>query len=484
MRLLAALLVGAVFCGLPFGAASGQTISIGQATPGTPTKSLPPSVKAPAGKITLFADYGDVTADGVRVYIVNRTSQSVAFEAQDGDPYLKLEVLDAKTNKWVRAQPHQDSFCGLSYHAIALDPEEFYATRGLHPTSGTAATVRYRLYDDVDVASNTAAGFYDPAELDKARTDRLAIEKGGRSLLEEVLFAKTGPPSPDELEKREEALRKVADLPPTTAVAILERVLHDPSRTSRELGAALRSLRNMPGAYAIHIRRILRDPSPALRRATLSELRFIEDLAEPGFIAMLVKEVANPQAADLDYLLECIGGYRTTEVEAQLASISTDARYRESVRTRARYELEQWFGDAVVDLRLTPRGNYSDGHKVPVFVDVTLTNSSGRRVTFDYSRPTDVLGLYLTDDDGRDHRFLAPKKSVAWYTKPAQTGATHVDLAPGAAHTLTVRVADYFDLPQSPGGGHRPVTLWASARILGEHRIPKLGGGGAGLNPR
>ena len=48
------------------------------------------------------------------VYLINAGTNDVDLGAQDGDVYLKLEVMDAQ-GRWVRAQPHAFSWCGNSY---------------------------------------------------------------------------------------------------------------------------------------------------------------------------------------------------------------------------------------------------------------------------------------------------------------------------------------------------------------------------------
>ena len=50
-----------------------------------PLKELPARVKAPAGRLTLFADYKDVRGEQVTLYLVNRTGKKLAFDSQDGE---------------------------------------------------------------------------------------------------------------------------------------------------------------------------------------------------------------------------------------------------------------------------------------------------------------------------------------------------------------------------------------------------------------
>ena len=50
-----------------------------------PNAELPPHVPAPAGKLTLYADFGGKDAGGIPLFLVNRTSHPLTFDSQDGD---------------------------------------------------------------------------------------------------------------------------------------------------------------------------------------------------------------------------------------------------------------------------------------------------------------------------------------------------------------------------------------------------------------
>lgn len=74
-----------------------------------PVKNLPAHVKAPAGKLTLFADYKAARRGRVPLYLVNRTGKKLEFEAQDGALYVKLQAKE-KDGTWARAQGHAFSW--------------------------------------------------------------------------------------------------------------------------------------------------------------------------------------------------------------------------------------------------------------------------------------------------------------------------------------------------------------------------------------
>src|SRR5689334_16626404 len=79
-----------------------------------PLVELPKHIAAPAGKLTLYADFVAKEEGGVPLYVINRSDAPVCFMSQDSDIYLKLE-RQAADGRWERAQSHVGSDCGVSY---------------------------------------------------------------------------------------------------------------------------------------------------------------------------------------------------------------------------------------------------------------------------------------------------------------------------------------------------------------------------------
>jgi hypothetical protein len=69
-------------------------------------KKLPARVKAPDGKLTLFADFDDVRDGTVTLYLVNRTDEKVVLDTQDGVLYVKLQARAKDSGAWERAEGH------------------------------------------------------------------------------------------------------------------------------------------------------------------------------------------------------------------------------------------------------------------------------------------------------------------------------------------------------------------------------------------
>jgi len=149
-------------------------------TVGQPLAQLPAHIEAPAGKLTLFADF-DHAGKTVPVYLVNRTGRPVQLSSQDGSVYLKLEYRGEDT-KWRRAQPHAYSWCGNSYFfRPKLADQTYTLLKGQRYEKGERATVRYRLYQsnaELAIHSNVGVGLIDPEMVKKASSDAMAVDFG------------------------------------------------------------------------------------------------------------------------------------------------------------------------------------------------------------------------------------------------------------------------------------------------------------------
>jgi len=193
--------------------------------------------------------------------------------------------------------------------------------------------------------------------------------------------------------------------------------------------------------------------------------------------ASVVTRAQDPRSTDTTFLLDTIGGFRTPQAASVLTGVAADPAAPEELRLRARYLHEEWFGAKVVGLSVAPVGPYGSGHPLPVFVDVTITNTTPAPIRFEYTSPTELLSVYLTRSQGREMTFLPPRRGVSFFTPPAASPAKRVILAPGQVHTIRLGIANYVDL--SAGGDH---VVWVSAKLPGQ-AIAQLTGG-SGINPR
>jgi hypothetical protein len=145
-----------------------------------PNVSLPKSVVAAEGKVTLFAEFEDPA--GNRLYLVNQTDRMASFASQDGDLGFKLEYL-RPDGVWERAQKYAPSFCGNSYFPIELPPGHYLRFVAYSPTHGVKARVRYSSYPGVQMRSNEGEGWVLDDDIRAARADELGLSELPQSIV-------------------------------------------------------------------------------------------------------------------------------------------------------------------------------------------------------------------------------------------------------------------------------------------------------------
>ena len=203
---------------------------------------LPKHVVAPEGRLTLFADFGDIRGENIILYLVNRTSVPAQFEWQDGDIYVKLEFMNDQ-GVWTRAQAHRYSGCGTSYAATpVLAPGRYFKFLGYFPSEGEAKEVRYRRYAgnevryrryavNLDLVSNVGRGRVRLAEVKAAATDRMAIKTGDFAFVSRIATGELKLPKDkhDWVNPREVAVYTLAHerFKKEAVAPILERLLED-----------------------------------------------------------------------------------------------------------------------------------------------------------------------------------------------------------------------------------------------------------------
>ena len=498
LRLLRVGLFVGVFAAAGLGNSNGAvaqpaTAALHQTGKPRPIKDLPRRVPSKNGAATLYADYATASGEQIQLYLVNRSKHALRLPAQDGVLNIKLQAHVPKRG-WARAQRHVYSSCGNSYHDITIKPGQFVRIPHWFPTRGSKTRVRYRLADAgnaaTNIASNEGAGWYHPDEAEQARLDALAMNTATAAQIREVLLtkatrknlSKATPASRWETQStRDAAIRRIAQLPNSAAVALAEQVATSPLLDPNEYNRVINVFAKVgPDQLAAHIQHTLASPPSKVRQRLLRELPFVPRLKNAALLADLIKRARVPASQDVSFILDHIAGHQTNDVEALLIAIQSDASYPRATRILARYNHEQWFGKRLVDLRIKTPGNWSDGHPRPVYLDITIINVSGKTLSFAYHDPVEVLSLYLSRSSGREKLLIPPKPGVAWFARPSKTPTTRVSLAIGKSHVVRVAVEDYFDL--SPPLGH--VSVWVSFRLPGLQSVARLGGGGAGINPK
>jgi hypothetical protein len=151
---------------------------------------LPGHVETNDGQVSLYADYGSIETDGrVPVYLVNKSSEDLVLNAQDGDIYLKLEYEDS-SGDWVRAQPHGYSWCGNSYYERTLPPGHYTIVSGYQPINGVPRSIRYNLYSqDIKISSNVGNGVVAEVDIRRAASDVMSINEGAFEYVVQVALS-------------------------------------------------------------------------------------------------------------------------------------------------------------------------------------------------------------------------------------------------------------------------------------------------------
>ncbi|HEX8312292.1 MAG TPA: hypothetical protein VF614_13305, partial [Chthoniobacteraceae bacterium] len=144
-------------------------------------KDLPSTVKAAADKVSLVADFAGAENGLVALFLINRSNEPFMTTTQYGGVDSKRESPDAK-NVWRRCDPHFFGECATgSYSGGMLEPGKFYRwVQQLDSTVGEVKPVRFRLIYEaaLELVSNVGQGRIDPADLELARYDGLAMRSG------------------------------------------------------------------------------------------------------------------------------------------------------------------------------------------------------------------------------------------------------------------------------------------------------------------
>lgn len=192
---------------------------------------LPARVIAPEGELSLFADYDHAREGKVPVYLVNRTGKPVVVPFHGGDIFLKQECL-TEDKKWVRAESHIYSTCGIDYGEPELQSGWYWVLQGKHPASGKPTRVRYRIYSTsrlFSLVSNEADGFFDETERINAAADAMAVAFGELEYVRRIALKEIVLPQSEDGPYRDIAIRALGQerFANEDAVPILEQLTTD-----------------------------------------------------------------------------------------------------------------------------------------------------------------------------------------------------------------------------------------------------------------
>jgi hypothetical protein len=455
-------------------------------TPPKPIEQLPKHVQAPRGKLTLFADYNDVWQGNVVLYLVNDTDKPATFPAEGTDIYVKLEAL-GEDGRWHRAQSHVFSWCGNSYHELTLAAGQFIQLLGWLPEKGVEHEVRYKFYSEVDLVSNAGKSLVSLEELQRVRYDAMSIKDADITVIQELLFEDVGLPERLKERPRRAAIMRLGELPREQSLPVVERLLESKNLSEldyRESASVLSKL--APDLLQTYAKKLISEGSPQDQQRILKELPLLSRGDDAELRSMLIEQLKNPRAPNLRWIISHLASLRLPEVKELLGKIKSNKAYPADVRIRARYERERCFGEDVLQLSVELGTDLDDRFFATGPLVVSLSNKSGKALTFDYEKPSDIISLYLqfvfkAKGGEYEDRFLSPRPGVVWFRKSRGPQATKVKLEPGETYQVNMNLFDYFDLPQNYEPRSSFLTLWVSCALPGVHQVPQLCSIGRGI---
>lgn len=441
-----------------------------------PIGELPGQIRAPAGQITLFADYENAEEGGITLYLVNRTGKPVTIPTQDGNPYIKLEAQVAG-GAWKRAQGHVYSWCGNSYFSPPVLPSNFFCTMtGSYPTKGEPRRVRYKIYSSLGFVSNEGRGAVDPSSIDACKYDLMAINFGDLALLKEILLEAVALPGPSWQSPRAAAVRRLREFDFEDIEPTLRKLFGRTDTDERLFEEILRSYKEKgPAELRGLIVPAIEDDISARREWILKHIGKFEDDA---FIRALAVESKDPGDPHLRLILNNLGLYERLGAREELERIMDAPEYGESDRLQCEYLRERRFGEsASVGLKTKLYGSYSEGYQAPIPFSVLLTNHRKEPLRLRFDSIAEILGFWVSGGQERD--FVKPKAGVSWFTpRNASTQATTVVIGSGETRELTINLLDYFDFSETRESN---VVVTVRCKIPGIHELPFLSTTGHGV---
>lgn len=452
--------------------------------------NLPASVVAPDGKLTLFADFSDVTGEGVAMYLVNRTKEECQVPYQDRDIYAKLEVQLPDGN-WQRAQSHRYSTCGNSYGDLHLQPGQFLNIRGFHSSEGETYPVRYRLYGKLDVSSNVGTGNVARALIDECADDEMAIRTGNLALVQKVLAE--GIPSKDDYYARrryDSAISRFGKVPAAESVPVLKKLLAEVSPDNPRFSTLVRLLyEHGANHWADVARTVLASEASEKRSLFLFHSQWLaKDIDDQSLLEELFQRANDPQAADLRALFVLLASQKDPAVRSRarkfLERVQSDERYARPLQEAALFELARAQGNQKLRVSAAFAGKPTRQPAPPYSLIVTLTNTTDKTINFRYRAPSDIISIHLDTErqiggKWRARELVSPRSGVNWYSD-VRDGGENVSLRPGGEWKLNVALADYFDI--SPGIPSQCV-VWIGCKLPGVHDVPQISDGAPSIQP-
>lgn len=453
---------------------------------------LPERVQAPDGVVSLFADYDDLWQGGVVVYVVNKSSQPLALQAQDHEIYLKQETRD-ENGKWTRSETHDYSDCGNSYRSVEFPPGTYRCYLGWIPQSDHVAEVRYHVQGHDDLVSNVGRLPFDPKLITRCRYDAMALGSGSQEAIEIVLFGDPETkekiwgilPEEEARGQVESAILGLARMDPAIARPIIDRFFVQeelPDECFEEMLSLLGE--EHPQLVQPFARQALEGGPSQKRDIVLSNPWLFQ--RDPATAVKILHPEVGPENPRIRLLLEFFSGLKAEEGRAVLRLVIVDGSYSDDLRLKAQFLLACSHNDKRVRIRAR-FVDYKDesGLELPGRMAVTITNRSDREITFTYQEPSEIFRPYVILYHEKTARYLVPRGGLEGSIPPPPVDIPKEADAPRAQETTTVTLAqrekyvvevdllDFFQLPHPKPGQEFELGLQITCQIPGVHDSPR-----------
>ncbi len=211
---------------------------------GIATAKLPAHVMAPAGKLSLFADFKKKGDLGIPLYVVNRTGKTVDLFAYNGQLFLAAEY-EAEPGKWKPARVVEYPLCGNSLEPLKLANESYITVPANVAPAGFKATMRFRFDGEATPVSNAGEGVVSHDDL----AYLLVSKTSDFGLLSKIAKGEFIPPA-ESADFRPLAIARLAEpsFEPAKTEAVLKSIAQGPDRKHAKLAAdALKFMRKFGG---------------------------------------------------------------------------------------------------------------------------------------------------------------------------------------------------------------------------------------------
>ncbi len=462
-----------------------------------PLADLPEYVTFTKGAFGVFVDFDHPDEEGeISIFLINDTTEPVALPSQDGDVYLKQEAQ--VDGEWVRSEPHESSWCNLSYYLETPIPPGHWAIRPagpdprfwgryLRPADSAAAIerpVRYRFYfgAHTKVVSNEGVLPVPPKFLQMAAYD--AMVRPGLSM-ETFAAIATGKIDPgfQNWYARDAAVSSLAQRFPGEALTreTLRTVIAGhyhltPDELKRSYSYSHRiAIEALPEVFGFDealrtYKSLINDPLYPFAEEVLGSAVYTQPMGDPQTIALL-DEILGSFEHRLYVPALRLRAYfwKEDERRSKFMAVYQDPVAPEDIRVAVESELMERFPNSRIRL-------FEETTKDSGFREIRLENISDAPITLTYAHPYDLLEIRVRK--GEDGVILPFRDDFPALVASERHAVRNRTLAPGESFTI-----EAGKLKQRIQRTHRvPDDFYGHLKVRVVSKLPQFGKVPAGFD--